>query len=132
MPIGIVGQPLQPANTDNESLAVAVSVTAFVLLMVPVVLVHWPEVAPEVIVQLMPPMLLATDPLPVPAPVTVTVVALKAALTDFAASTVGEQAPVPVQAPPHPTNENPAGALGVRVTTVPLMKLTLQVAPQLI
>ncbi len=36
-------------------------------------LVHVPEAVPAVLVQLIPPMLLNTDPVPPPAPVTVTV-----------------------------------------------------------
>jgi hypothetical protein len=36
-----------------------------------------------------------------------------------------------VQAPPQPANADPAGALGVRFTDVPLIKLAEQVAPQL-
>ena len=80
-------------------------------------LLQVPEVAPEVIVQLMPPVPV-TVPLPVPAPVTVTVVALKAALTDNAEFMVTEQAPVPVQAPPQPANAVPAGAEGVSDTKV--------------
>ena len=111
--------PLQPANTENEEAGVAASVTTLPLL-IGLELVHVPEVTPEVTVQLMPPVPL-TEPLPVPAPVTVTVVRLKVALTDWAELTVTEQAPVPEQAPPQPTKEVPAGALGVSDTDVPLM-----------
>jgi hypothetical protein len=81
-------------------------------------LVQVPDVAPEVMVQLIPPVPV-TVPLPVPAPVTVTVVRLKMALTDCAEFIVTEQAPVPVQAPPQPANAVPAGAAGVRVTNFP-------------
>jgi hypothetical protein len=40
--------------------------------------------------------------------------------------------PVPVQAPDQPANVEPAFAAAVRVTMVPLLKLALHVAPQLI
>jgi hypothetical protein len=114
-----VQAPLQPANTENEEAGAAVSVTTLPLL-IAVELVHVPEIAPEVMVQLMPSVPV-TDPLPVPAPVTVTVVRLKAALTDCAELMVTEQAPVPVQAPPQPAKDVPAGALGVSDTDVPLI-----------
>ena len=94
-------------------------------------LLQVPEVAPEVIVQLMLPVPV-TVPLPVPAPATVTVVALKAALTDSAEFMVTEQAPVPVQAPLQPANADPAAALGVSVTEVPLLYVAEQVPGQLI
>lgn len=110
--------PLHPANTDRFEAGEAVKVTALPLL-IAVVLAHVPEVEPEVTVQLMLPVPV-TLPLPVPAPVTVTVVELKVAVTDFAAVIVTEQAPVPVQAPPQPAKDVPAGALAMRDTDVPL------------
>lgn len=95
----------------------AVRVTgSFVL--IALLLVQVPEVAPEAEVQLMLPVPL-TVPVPVPAPVTVTVVALKAALTDCAEFMVTEQVPVPVHAPPQPANAEPAAVVGVRPTTAP-------------
>src|SRR6202162_6007928 len=45
---------------------------------------------------------------------------------------VTEKAPVPLQAPLQPVKVDPAAALAVSVTTVPLLKLALQVVPQLI
>ena len=42
------------------------------------------------------------------------------------------QAPVPVQAPDHPANVELLFATALSVTMVPLVKLALQVAPQLI
>ena len=42
------------------------------------------------------------------------------------------QAPVPVQAPLQPAKVAPGSAVGVRLTTVPWLKLAEQVAPQLI
>jgi hypothetical protein len=121
--------PLQPANTEAEDAGAAVRVTTLPLL-IALEFVQVPDGAPEVIVQLMPPVPV-TVPLPVPAPVTVTLVRLKVALTDCAEVIDTEHAPVPLQAPPQPANADPAGALGVRVTLVPLMKLAEQVAPQL-
>jgi len=121
--------PLQPANTDREEDGAAVSVTVLPAL-IALVFVQVPEVAPDVTVQLMPPVPL-TVPLPVPAPDTVTVVALNVAVTDCAAVMLTVQAPVPEQAPPQPTNEVPAGALALRETDVPWTKFALQVAPQL-
>jgi hypothetical protein len=44
---------------------------------------------------------------------------------------VTTQAPVPLQAPPQPVKTKPDAGVGVRVTCVPLLKLALQVAPQL-
>ena len=110
--------PLQPANTDAEDAGEAVSVTTFPVLMA-LEFVHVPDAAPDVIVQLTPPVPV-TLPLPVPAPVTVTVVRLKVAVTDSAALIVTAHAPVPVQAPLQPAKAEPAGALGVKFTVVPV------------
>ena len=53
------------------------------------------------------------------------------AVTDFAASTVTRQAPVPVQPPPdQPVNTDPASAVAVNVTAVPSLTVTVHVAPQ--
>ena len=110
--------PLQPANTDADEAGAAVSVTTLPLAMA-LELVQVPEGTPEVIVQLMPPVPV-TVPLPVPAPVTVTLVRLNVALTDCGDVIETVHAPVPLQAPPHPAKADPADALGVRVTLVPL------------
>jgi hypothetical protein len=56
---------------------------------------------------------------------------LKVAVTAFAAVIVTLQAAVPVQAPLQPANVEPEPAAGVRVTAVPVPKLTLQVPGQL-
>ena len=110
--------PFQPANTEAEEAGEAVNVTRAPLLML-LEFVHVPDAAPEVIVQFTPPVPV-TLPLPVPAPLTVTVVRLKVAVTACAALIVTEHAPVPVQAPLQPANADPAGALGVRFTVVPV------------
>jgi hypothetical protein len=53
------------------------------------------------------------------------------AVTARAAVIETVQAAVPVQAPLHPANVEPLAAEAVKVTEVPLAKLALQVAPQL-
>jgi hypothetical protein len=57
-------------------------------------------------------------------------VELKFALTDFAASMVTLQAPVPLQAPLQPANVKPESGVAVKLTTVPLAKLAEHVVPQ--
>ena len=57
-------------------------------------------------------------------------VELKFALTDFAASMVTLQAPVPLQAPLQPANVEPESGVAVKLTTVPLAKLAEHVVPQ--
>ena len=52
-------------------------------------------------------------------------------MTDLAALMVTWQEPVPVQAPLQPAKAEPAAGAWLRVTTVPELKLALQVAPQL-
>src|SRR2546422_3209271 len=76
---------------------------------------------------------LVTVPLPVPALLTVSarLGRLKVAVTVVAAETVTVQAPVPEQPPPvQPVKGEPAAAVAVSVTAVPLGKLAEQVAPQ--
>jgi hypothetical protein len=81
----------------------------------------------------MPAGLLVTVPVPDPARVTVSVyVGVKVAVTAAAALIVTVHGPVPVQAPLHPVKAEPALGVAVRVTTVPLTKSALHVAPQLI
>jgi hypothetical protein len=55
---------------------------------------------------------------------------LKVALTDFAASMVTLQAPVPLQAPLQPANVKPESGAAVKLTTVPLAKSAEQLVPQ--
>ena len=56
---------------------------------------------------------------------------LNVAVTDVSAVSVRLHVPVSVQAPDHPVNVEPVLGVAVRVTDVPLAKLALQVAPQL-
>src|ERR1700688_425863 len=56
----------------------------------------------------------------------------KFAATLFAAFIATEQMPVPLQAPLQPLKPEPAAGVADKVTCVPLAKLALQAAPQLI
>jgi hypothetical protein len=73
---------------------------------------------------------------PVPAPVLGTMsvfaaTAVKVAVTALAALIVTEQVPVPVQAPLQPAKEEALPDVAVSVTTAPVVKLSLQIDPQL-
>lgn len=57
---------------------------------------------------------------------------MKVAVTDSAAFIVTEQPPVPLQAPLHPANVEPAVGVSLSVTCWPLLKLAVQPPPQLI
>ena len=57
---------------------------------------------------------------------------MNVAVTDELAVRFTVHVPVPVQAPDQPANVEPEVAAAVSVTCVPLAKLALQVAPQLI
>src|SRR3989441_2703522 len=76
---------------------------------------------------------LVTVPLPVPAGVTVRVKVCgeRVAVTVVAGETVTTQVRVPEQPPPvQPVKVEPAAGVAVSVTAVPLAKLAVQVAPQ--
>jgi hypothetical protein len=116
--------PLQPAKVE-PALAVAASVNG-----VPGVTVSV-QSAP----QLMPAGALDTLPEPLPFRVTVKVtgagVVLKVAVTAVAAFTVTVQPAVPAQAPPQPTNVEPAAGVAVSVNGVPGVTVSVQSLPQL-
>jgi hypothetical protein len=118
-----VHAPVHPAKTDPPP-GVAVRVIG-----VPVA-----KLAEQVAPQLIPAGALLTEPVPVPANVTLIgkVVGMKFASTVWSLFRVTEHAPLPVHAPLHPAKVDPADAVGVSATTVPLLKLAEQVAPQLI
>jgi hypothetical protein len=101
--------PLQPVNAEPAA-GVSVNVTTVPLM----------KFALHVPGQLMPAGLLVTVPVPLPAKVTVSgKITLKVAVTDFEASMVTEQEPLPEQAPLQPVKMEPAAACAVRVTRVP-------------
>jgi hypothetical protein len=115
--------PLQPANVEPES-GVAVKFTT----------VSLAKLAEHVAPQEIPAGELATVPVPAPVLATVRVkgpgLAVKLALTDFAASMVTLQAPVPLQAPLQPANVEPESGVAVKFTTAPLSKFAEQLEPQ--
>jgi hypothetical protein len=92
--------------------------------------------AEQVPPQSIPAGLLVTVPEPLPASVTVRIGAatftLNVAVTDVFAFSVNTHEAVPVQAPDHPANVDPAIAVAVRVTFDPAAKSALQLLPQLI
>src|SRR5437667_5568961 len=115
--------PLQPVKVEPAA-GTAVSVTA----------VPFVKLAAQVAPQLIPAGLLVTVPVPVPAGVTVnTKVGAKVAVTVVAAESVIMHEPVPEHPPPlQPVKVEPAAGVAVSVTTVPLAKLAVHVAPQVI
>src|SRR6478736_4834842 len=86
------------------------------------------QVAPQVI----PAGLELTEPDPVPDFETfrVSVFTVKVAVTEWAASIVTMQVPVPEQSPVHPAKSELTSGVAVRVTTVPNAKSFVQVDPQ--
>src|SRR5207249_6592909 len=124
VPVPEQAPPVQPVKVKPAA-GVAVNVTA-----VPLV-----KLAEQVRPQLIPTGALVTVPLPVPALLTVsaTVGRAKVAVTVVAALRVTVQVPVPEHPPPlQPVKVEPAAGVAVNVTAVPLAKLAVQVAPQLI
>jgi hypothetical protein len=125
-PVPVQTAPLQPANEDPDP-GVAVRVMD-----VPVF-----TAAEQVPPQLMPAGELEMTPEPVPLVATETVAcgggaAAKLAFTDLSESRLTLQPPVPEQAPLQPVKDIPFAGETTSATIVPLMKLVLQVAPQLI
>jgi hypothetical protein len=116
--------PPQPPNVDPAE-GVAVSVTVVPLL----------KVELQVVPQLMPEGLLVTVPSPAPALVTARVNVFgvaKLAMTVWLAFIATIHEPVPLHpAPLQPPNVDPADGVAVNVTVVPLLKVELQVVPQL-
>ena len=100
--------PPQPAKVEPES-GVAARLTTVPLA----------KLAEQVVPQEIPEGVLVTVPAPFPLLDTVRVkvpaLAVKLAPTDFAASMVTLQAPVPVQAPLHPANVEPESGVAVRL-----------------
>jgi hypothetical protein len=85
----------------------------------------------------MPTGLLVTVPAPAPlsamfSPTVPLADNVKVAVTDCALLRLTVQAPVPEHAPDHPENVLPDAGVAVSITVVPLLKLALQVCPQLI
>jgi len=119
-----VHAPVQAANVEPV-VAAAVNVT-----LVPVA-----KLATQVVPQLTPAGDEVTVPVPVPALVTLNAkvaALLNVAVTARAALIVTVQVDVPVHAPLQPAKLEPLAGPAVNVTDVPLAKLALQVAPQLI
>jgi hypothetical protein len=114
--------PDHPLNVEPVA-GVAVRVTAVPLL----------NPALQVVPQLMPVGLLVIVPAPKPALCTVSCTedTLNMAVTDVLAVRVAAQGPVPLQAPDQPAKVDPGAAVSVSVTWVPLAKLAVHVAPQL-
>jgi hypothetical protein len=105
--------PLQPSNVEPGA-AAAVSVT----------LAPLPKLAEHVEPQSIPAGSLVTPPEPLPDVVTEREKVgrrVKVAVTALAAVIATEQLPVPVHAPDHPANVDPAAAAAVSVTLVPLV-----------
>jgi len=85
--------------------------------------------------QLIPAGLLLTVPVSFPGRVTVNVggpFCVKVAETDTLPFIVTMQPPEPLQAPPHSAKVELAEGLGVKVTSVPVVKVAVQTVPQLI
>src|SRR5207247_4372930 len=116
--------PLQPVKVEPAA-GVALRV----------ITVPLAKLAVHVAPQLIPAGALVTVPLPVTDGVTVRVkvCSVKVAVTVVPAESVTTQVPVPEQPPPlQPAKGEPAAGVAVSVTAVPLAKLAVHVAPQVI
>ena len=111
--------PLHPANAKPLA-GTADSVTLVPLL----------KLAVQLAGQLIPPRLLVTVPEPATLTVSEKVTTPNVAVTELAAFMVTMQVAVPEQAPLHPAKMVPAAGVAVSVTTVPLLKFTVQVPGQ--
>src|SRR5439155_25807949 len=121
-PVPLQPPPLQPVKAEPAA-GLALRVTTVPLAKLAV------HVAPQV----MPAGELVTVPLPVPAGVTVRVkvCTVKIAVTVVPEESVTTHVPVPEQPPPlQPVKLEPAAGVAVSVTAVPLAKLAVDVAPQ--
>ena len=113
-PLAATQAPVQPEKLDDAD-GVAVSVTV-------VPSTKYADAGPEQLFpQFTPPGLEEMAPVPFPDFVTVSwKVCAKVAVTDVGPVMVMEHVPVAfVQAPDHPVNAEPVGAVAVRTTTVP-------------
>ncbi|HET7229072.1 MAG TPA: hypothetical protein VFJ16_03685 [Longimicrobium sp.] len=123
--------PVPVQSPDHPANALGPAAVGFNVTSVPAAndAVQVPLALPPLMVQLIPPGLDVTVPLPVPPPITVNWEGgVKAAVTDCARFIVTWQVPVPVQAPDHPANVlPPLAAVGVNVTSVPALNDAAQV-----
>ena len=122
-PVPLQPPPLQPVNVEPP---VEAAVRATVL---PI-----GKSAAQTVPQEMPLGLLVTVPVPLPVPDLLTVnwfVGIALNVADTLALPVTVQAPLPEQAPPQLTNDEPAAAAAFKATDVPVSNWFEQVAPQL-
>ena len=117
-----VQAPLQPTNAERFA-GIAFNVTTVPPL----------KAALHALPQLIPPGLELTVPEPVPATLAVSVTLCRAnvAPTLRAWLMLTVQDPAPLQAPLQPAKVEPASGMASRVTLAPLVKLALQIVPQL-
>jgi len=121
-PVPLQPPPLQPVNVEPP-VGEAVSTTVLPI----------GKSATQVVPQAIPLGLLVTVPVPVPDVVTVNwcVAGMVLNVADTLAVPVTVQAPLPEQAPPQLTNDEPAAAAAFKATEVPASNWCEQVAPQL-
>ncbi len=117
-----------PDHPEKVEFAAGVSVS--------VTLVPEARLVLQLVPQLIPDGLLVTVPVPVPDNATLKLKSLgafglKVAVTEVFWLIVTTQDPVPLQAPFHPANVELESADAVSVTWVPVLKVALQVLPQL-
>ena len=123
-PVPLQPPPLQPVNVEPPVEA-AVRATALPI----------GKSAAQTVPQEMPLGLLVTVPVPLPVPDLLTVnwfVGMVLNVADTLAVPVTVQGPLPEQAPPQLTNDEPAAAAAFKATEVPTSNWFEQVIPQLI